>query len=249
MSPVVATIAGSDSSGGAGIQADLRTFGKLGVDSTTIVTAVTAQDHGAVYGAFVLPPAIVDAQIRAVAGSFTHAAVKIGMLGNSDVLRVVLDGLHAFGDVPVVLDPVLESSSGTPLIDPAGARQLAGALIPRAFLVTPNLEEASRLAGGTVRSVADMKEAARKLHASGARHVLVTGGHLEGERVVDVFFDGRSIREFERPRIPASLRGTGCILSAAVAARLALGDGVVEAVERGVRFTAAAIREVLVSRP
>jgi hydroxymethylpyrimidine/phosphomethylpyrimidine kinase len=249
MSPVVATIAGSDSSGGAGIQADLRTFAAHGVRPTTIVTAVTAQDDSAVHGVFLLTPVAVAAQLRAVTGGFGHAAVKIGMLGNAKIVRAVLDGLDGFGDAPIVVDPVLESSSGTRLIDPGGAELVRRVLIPRAFLVTPNLAEASGLGGRPVHSVADMREAARIIHDMGARHVLVTGGHLAGRQVVDVFFDGRAIQEFERERIPASLRGTGCILSAAIAARLALGDAVADAVEGAADFTAESIRRILVSRP
>jgi hydroxymethylpyrimidine/phosphomethylpyrimidine kinase len=245
MPPVVATIAGSDPSGGAGIQADLRTFAALGAYGTSVVTAVTAQDPGGVYEVLLLSPASVTAQLSAVTGAFRHAAVKIGMLGDGGIVRAVSSGLACFGEVPVVLDPVLRSTSGRALLDPEGQALMAAELLPRAYLITPNLAEAALLTGETVVSVEGMRRAARCLHAMGPRYVLVKGGHLDGTRVVDILFDGRTVEELERERIPASPHGTGCVLSAAITAHLAEGQGIGEAVGNGIRFTAEAIRGAL----
>lgn len=239
---VVTTIAGSDSSGGAGIQADLKTFRALGVYATTVVTAVTAQDTSRVHDIVVLPEASVAAQFDAVVADTPPDAIKIGMLGSPRNVELVADRLRNLGNVPVVLDPVLASTSGTSLIDAEALGALERDLVPLASVVTPNLAEAGRLVGFDVRTVPEMEAAARRLHEMGAGSVVVTGGHLTGRQVVDVFFDGEAVVHLARDRIPKAPRGTGCVLSAAIAAHLAGGLGVLEAVEQGVSFAAEAIR-------
>jgi hydroxymethylpyrimidine/phosphomethylpyrimidine kinase len=241
MIPVALTIAGSDSGGGSGIQADLKTFSALGVYGTTAVTAVTAQDTLGVFDVAVVGSASVAAQFDAVVLDMPPDAIKIGMLGSRANVEVVADRLRKHAQEYVVLDPVLASTSGTRLLDPDAVDLLRAAILPRVVLVTPNLAEAGTLVGSDVRSVAQMETAARTLCAMGARHALVKGGHLRGDTVVDVFFDGDSIRHLTRRRIGKRPRGTGCVLSAAVASFLAKGLDVGDAVVRAAEFTAAAI--------
>jgi hydroxymethylpyrimidine/phosphomethylpyrimidine kinase len=240
--PCAMTIAGSDSSGGAGVQADLKTFAALGVYATTVVTAVTAQDTTRVHDVFVLPARIVGIQFDAVVADLHPSGVKIGMLGSRENVEIVAEKLDTLANAKVVLDPVLASTSGAVLLEADAMAALQVSLLPCATLVTPNLDEAGVLTGTPVHSVADMEAAARRVFEMGARSVLVKGGHLDGAEATDVFFDGRNLERFSRPRLPTSPHGTGCVLSSAIAAHLALGRGLREAVREGIRFTARAIR-------
>ena len=242
---VVLTIAGSDSSGGAGIQADLKTFSALGVHGMSVVTAVTAQNTLEVSAVFDPGPGALCSQLDAVLADARPDAVKIGMIHSAANARVIADRLSESDTGPVVLDPILRSSSGRPLVDPGGPGALRESLFPVSTLVTPNLDEAEVLLGSEVRTIDQMKDAAKKLHAIGPRYVLVKGGHLETE-AVDVFYDGKALCALEGERIDgADSHGSGCVLSAAIAAYLALGRDVEASVRLAKTFTRDAIRRRL----
>lgn len=231
--PGVVTIAGSDSGGGAGIQADLKTFAAFGVHGATVVTAVTAQSDRGVRAIHPVPADTVAAQIDAVFEDYEVAAVKIGMLGSAPTIAAVAAGLTRHRPPFVVLDPVLLATSGAPLLDAAGVTALVQQLLPMADLVTPNLPEAASLCGEPIaQSGASLRQQADAILALGAPAVLIKGGHREGAHSIDLLAraDGTST-EFTLPRIAgATMRGTGCILSSAIAAGIAKGQGLVEAV-------------------
>jgi hydroxymethylpyrimidine/phosphomethylpyrimidine kinase len=243
MIPVVMTVAGSDSSAGAGIQADLKTFSALGVYGATVVTAVTAQDTACVHEVFVLPPEMIGRQMEVVVSDLSPATVKVGMLGNQAAVEVVSRTLRKLAIKDVVLDPVLAATGGMSLLDPGGIHLLRTDLLKACSVVTPNMAEAAMLTNRTVTDLGGMKEAARALHGMGAASVLVTGGHLPGEEAIDVFYDGGSFAELNRPRVPKSPHGTGCVLSAAIAAHLAWGRDLREAVAEAARFIGKAIAQ------
>ena len=236
---VVVSVAGSDSSGGAGTQGDLRTITALGLHAATVVTAVTAQDAGGVRGWWPVPAEAVTAQLTA-ALSLDPAAVKTGMLGDGAAARAVLDGLRAW-DGPLVVDPVCRSSSGADLLDGAAFAVLADELVPRATLVTPNLAEAEALTGIAVTGEVEQRHAAEHLVGLGAAAALVTGGHLAGD-ARDVLFDGTSFHFFSSPRLRTMhTHGTGCALASAIACGLAQGEDLVSAVGRAKEWIAGAI--------
>ena len=240
---IVLTIAGSDSGGGAGIQADLKTFARFGVYGTSVITAVTAQNTLGVRGWERVSPALVGAQIDAVAEDLRPAAIKSGMLGDAEVVRTVATGIRRHRLAPYVLDPVMAATSGDPLLTPDAISTIVRELFPLASLVTPNLDEVGLLLGERPHDVLAMERAARALVAErGARAALVKGGHLAGDDLVDVLFDGATIRRFSHRRIAtSSTHGTGCTLSAAIAAALALGVPLQNAVELGLEYVHKAI--------
>ena len=239
---VVLTIAGSDSGGGAGIQADLRTFAAHGVHGASAVTAVTAQNSVAVLDWVALEPGMVVRQIEAVATDMTVAAAKTGMLATAAIVSAVADAIERFTLPLLVVDPVMVAKSGDRLLEGEAEAAYRERLLPRATLVTPNLPEAEALTGHRVRTVAEMREAARALVAMGPRAVVVKGGHLEGEPI-DVFFDGTRMEELTAPRIATrNTHGTGCTYSAAIAARLALGAPLLDAVRGAKAYLTEAIR-------
>lgn len=233
MPPVVVTIAGSDSGGGAGIQADLRTFAAFGVHGATVVTAVTAQSDRSVRAIHPVPADTVAAQIDTVFEDYEVAAVKIGMLGSAPTIAAVAAGLGLHKPPFVVLDPVLVATSGAPLLPPDGVTALVQQLLPMAELVTPNLPEAAALCREPIAlDDTALCQQADAILALGARAVLIKGGHREGAHSIDLLVraDGSST-EFALPRLAgANMRGTGCILSSAIAAAIARGQGLVEAV-------------------
>jgi hydroxymethylpyrimidine/phosphomethylpyrimidine kinase len=235
------TIAGSDSGGGAGIQADLKAFAAHGVFGTSAVTALTAQNTVGVLGMQVVPPEFVDAQIGAVLADLPVVAVKTGMLATGAIIDVVARRAAA-GELPnLVVDPVMVASSGDRLLDSDAERAYLERLFPYAVIVTPNLREASLLVGRRLSDVDDMAAAARDLAATGARSVIVKGGHLTGD-AVDVFFDGQHVHELASHRIDsANVHGTGCTMAATIAARLARGDSVADAVRAAKAYITAAI--------
>jgi hydroxymethylpyrimidine/phosphomethylpyrimidine kinase len=242
---IALTIAGSDSGGGAGVQADLRVFTRLGVFGTTAVTAITAQNTVAVVRADPLAPALVRAQIDAVAHDLRPDAVKSGMLGTAAIARTVARALRRHALAPYVLDPILRASTGVALLDRDGLTVLRRELLSLATLVTPNLAEAAVLWGEPVRDVTSMTRAARWLvDRGGAGAALVTGGHLSGPASIDILYDGRSApRVFRHQRIKTRhTHGTGCTLSAAIAAHLAKGTSLVEAVRHGMGYVRRALR-------
>ena len=240
------TIAGSDSGGGAGLQADLKTFTAFGLHGLSAVTAVTAQSPAGIAGTHVIPPAVVAAQIEAVAAAFPVSGAKTGMLASGAVVDAVCAALEALALRPVV-DPVLVSTSGSRLLDEDGIRRLQARLLPLAAVVTPNRMEAERLSGIAVASRAAAREAARRILDLGPRAVIVTGGHLDEQAgtVVDILDDGTGAVEIATPRVAAvggAAHGTGCVFSAALTAGLANGRSLPDAAEDAQRHVAAALR-------
>jgi hydroxymethylpyrimidine/phosphomethylpyrimidine kinase len=234
---VALTIAGSDSGGGAGIQADLKTFHQFGVFGTSVVTAVTAQNTVGVRAWEALPARLVAQQIDALAEDLPPLAVKSGMLGSAEIVESVAAGIARHRFPHYVLDPVMVATSGDRLLEPEAEALIARRLIPLAVLVTPNLDEAAILAGEEVRSVDQMERAARALVQMGARAALVKGGHLAGTDVVDVLVTDGAVRRFTRPRLDTtSTHGTGCTLSAGIAAGLAHGRPLEQAVSDALDF-------------
>lgn len=245
--PVALTIAGSDSGGGAGIQADLKTFHAFGVFGTSAITAVTAQNTVAVTAVHPIPPVVVRAQIDAVMEDLGPAAVKTGMLATAELARTVARALADHRVERYVLDPVMVATSGGRLLEPDAEAAVRTELIPRAALVTPNLDEAGILVGAEVGTVDAMREAARAIVRMGARAALLKGGHLREGEVVDVLWDGKRERVWRHPRVvgadpSAGWHGTGCTLSAAVAAGFALGRPLEDAVDAAIDFVARAIQ-------
>jgi hydroxymethylpyrimidine/phosphomethylpyrimidine kinase len=241
--PVALTIAGSDSGGGAGIQADLKTFYAFGVFGTSAVTALTAQNTTGVTAVHAAPLDIVRAQIDAVVADLHPSATKTGMLATRALVDTVAEAIVRHALAAYVLDPVMVATSGDRLLDRDAEAALRTRLLPLAALVTPNLHEAEILLGREVGNVREMSRAARDLVEMGAGAALVKGGHLEGGEAVDVLWDGRDERVWRRPRVPSRhTHGTGCTLSAAVTACLALGAPLADAVDRALEFVAHAIR-------
>jgi hydroxymethylpyrimidine/phosphomethylpyrimidine kinase len=240
---VALSIAGSDPSGGAGLQADLKTFHRIGVYGEAVVTLITVQNTRGVTRVEVLAPDLVLEQIHAVCSDIPPHAAKIGALGNQAVVEAVASAARTF-TFPLVIDPVMISKHGAPLIEKAAQQALAACLIPRAFLLTPNLEEATVLAGFSVSDIASMREAAEKLVSLGAKNVLIKGGHLDADVVVDVLFEPQhGFHEFSTPRIATRhTHGTGCTYSAAITAELAKGARLRDAIGKAKEFITAAIR-------
>jgi hydroxymethylpyrimidine/phosphomethylpyrimidine kinase len=239
--PVALTIAGSDPSGGAGVQADLKTFAAFGVYGASVLTALTAQNTLGVSAVVDVAPALVAQQLDAVLDDLAVGAAKTGMLHAAAVVETVAERLAARPLPFLVVDPVMVATSGDALAVPAAIAGLRARLLPLATLVTPNLHEAGVLSGRPVTDVATMREAARALVGLGARAVLVTGGHLEGD-AVDVLCEGDRIRELRAPRVPTrATHGAGCSLSAAVTACLALGLDLEASVARAKRWVTRAI--------
>ena len=239
---IALTIAGSDSGGGAGIQADLKTFHQFGVFGTSVVCAVTAQNTLGVRAWEAVPVALVRAQLDALAEDLPPRAVKSGMLGTVAVIEAVADALTRLRLPNYVLDPVMVASSGDRLLAPDAEGVMASRLVPLATLVTPNLDEAAILTGQEVRTPEQMERAGHALLRQGAQVVLVKGGHLAGDTLVDVLVSARGAHRFAHPRIGANAtHGTGCTLSAAITAGLALDRPLARAVEDGLDFVQRAI--------
>lgn len=244
MTAIALTIAGSDSSGGAGIQADLKTFSALGVYGASVITALTAQNTQGVEAVHAVPPEFVLAQMRAVARDLDVRAVKIGMLATSAIIEAVAEGLDDFTRIPVVLDPVMVAASGDALLDEEAVETLRCVLIPRATLITPNLAEAAKLLDETEASdEREMEVQTRKLGALGASAVLIKGGHAKGDQAVDILTDGEGLMRLAMPRVPTrNTHGTGCTLSSAIVAELAKGASLREAVTRAKDYITSALQ-------
>lgn len=238
------TIAGSDSSGGAGLQADLKTFAAFGIYGVSAVTAVTAQNTRGVAAVAPLSADLVTAQIEAVAADITLHATKVGMLATAAVVEAVAAAIEAM-DLPlVVVDPVMVSSAGDRLLDPDGVQMLIAALLPRAAVVTPNIPEAEALSGCRIQSPDDLRRAATRIREMGAGAVIITGGHAPGGQVVDLLYDGHSFTEFRTERITMGpTHGTGCTFASAVAAGLALGYPLADSARRAQGYVAGAIAQ------
>jgi len=237
-SPHVLVVAGSDSSGGAGIARDIATLSHFGVRASLAITAVTAQTHTAVIAAETMPPALVAAQMRAALDANPIAAIKIGMLATVEIVEAVADMLAGYDTIPVVLDPVLASTSGTRLLSDAGIDCLRKRLLPAASLVTPNIPELGILSDAdTTRSHIEIADQVARLFDNGSASVLVKGGHAEGPQSIDTLYSkGEPRRRFASPRRNVALRGTGCMLSSAIAAHLAFGHAIRAAVSQAKTF-------------
>lgn len=241
--PIALTIAGSDSGGGAGIQADLKTFSALGCFGASVITALTAQNTLGVTAIHDVPPDIIAAQMDAVFDDLNVRAVKIGMLSRPPAIRAVAEGLARWPGAPVVLDPVMVAASGARLLEDAAVETLIRELLPRADLITPNLPEAAALLGtGTAGDEAQMQAQGRSLMDLGARAVLMKGGHGEGPESVDLLVTREGVTRFPAPRAATrNTHGTGCTLSSAIAAGLAHGFTLEEAVAKAKRYITGAI--------
>ncbi len=244
--PIALTVAGSDSGGGAGIQADLKTFHAFGVFGTTAITAITVQNTRGVSAVQTVDPEIVAGQIRAVASDLPPRACKSGMLAEAPIIEVVAEALAEASIPAYVMDPVMVATSGDLLLADSAVGALRSVLLPLATLVTPNLHEAEILSGMTIEDEEGMRRAAERILDAGPGAVLLKGGHLPGERVVDLLLTPDGERTWRVERLPAGdAHGTGCTLSAAIAAGLALGRDLEAAVEAGLGFT----RRALASAP
>ncbi|MBC7263823.1 MAG: bifunctional hydroxymethylpyrimidine kinase/phosphomethylpyrimidine kinase [Chloroflexi bacterium] len=238
------TIAGSDSGGGAGLQADLKTFAALGVYGMSAVTAVTAQNTVGVQGVIELPADFVGLQIDSVVTDIGVDAVKTGMLANAEIIAVVAAKVREYNLPNLVVDPVMIAKSGDPLLREDARQALVNLLIPLAKVLTPNLHEAQALTGMEIGSLEAMKEAARAIHRLGAQNVVVKGGHLpcSGESI-DVLYDGHGFIEFTAPRIETrNTHGTGCTFASAIAAELAKGRSVQESVSAAKAYLTMTLR-------
>jgi hydroxymethylpyrimidine/phosphomethylpyrimidine kinase len=241
--PIALTIAGSDSGGGAGIQADLKTFHAFGVYGTSVVTAITAQNTLGVSGVHAVPADMVRKQIDAVATDLRPNAIKTGMLATAELVGVVASAIRDYRLENYVLDPVMVATSGDRLLDQNAIGAVRDALMPLCTVITPNLDEAALLVGATVLDNEAMEAAARELVLRGAQAALVKGGHLPGNYVLDVLYDGRQMHRWKRPRIEtSSTHGTGCTLSAAIASGLARNQPLVPAVETALAFVHRALQ-------
>lgn len=244
--PIALTIAGSDSGGGAGIQADLKTFAALGVYGTSAITAITAQNTIGVTAVQALSADLVTAQIEAVAGDMRLDVVKTGMLASSAIVEAVAAAISALDLPSVVVDPVMIAKSGDRLFDQEALAALRSELLPRARVVTPNVPEAEVIANLRITSLDEAREAARRIHKLGSAAVVVKGGHLPGDEAIDLLFDGRAFTEYRAPRIDTrNTHGTGCTFASAIAAYLALGHALPEAVRLAKEYVTGAIRHGL----
>lgn len=240
---IALTIAGSDSSGGAGIQADLKTFAALGVYGVSAVTAVTSQSTTGVSDIFTLPPQTVRSQIEQVAEDAEISAVKTGMLGTAEIVRIVAETVGRFQRPNLVIDPVMAATNpGRILLAPEAVSILKMRLLPMASVVTPNLAEATVLSGVRVDSMDTAREAARRIFDLGPKAVVITGGHMDGADAIDLLFHDGVFTEFAAPRVSVgAVHGTGCAFASAIAAGLALGDDIPAAVQRAKQYITGAI--------
>jgi len=245
--PTALTIAGSDSSSGAGIQADLKTFASFSVYGLSAITCVTAQSTTGITTSFPLSADLVSAQIETVAGDTTIHATKTGMLGTAAIVEAVAAAIEELELPLVVVDPVLVSSSGTRLLDDEGIQMLRVELIPRCAVLTPNIPEAEVLSGKRIASMDDAREAAGRIRGMGAQAVVVTGGHGKGEESIDLFFDGHTFTELRTARVETAreVHGTGCAYAAALAAGLASGFKAVQAARLAQAYVAGGIRRAV----
>jgi hydroxymethylpyrimidine/phosphomethylpyrimidine kinase len=244
MTATALTIAGSDSSGGAGIQADLKTFAALGVYGASAITALTAQNTEGVDAVLVVPPDFVARQIRVVARDLDLRAVKIGMLATAEIIEAVAEQLKSFSDIPIVLDPVMVAASGDVLLDEDAIDTLRSVLLPRATVITPNLPEAAKLLGeNEAQDESGMRRQAETLQRLGAQAVLIKGGHAKGPAAIDILVDAEGELPLEAPRVETSnTHGTGCTMSSAIAAEFAKGASLRQAVTRAKIYVTAALQ-------
>ncbi len=240
----VLTIAGSDSGGGAGIQADLKTFSALGCFGTSVITAVTAQNTIGVRSVYALPAEMIKDQLQAVLQDILPVAIKIGMINRAEVVQVIENELKAYHHVPVILDPVMVATSGHRLIEPDTINRLIEKLFPIVTLVTPNIDEAVILSGQEIHNLDDMVAAGRKIMGKGAKAVLLKGGHLAGPIIYDVFLEGSDAPVVLESNFIQSknLHGTGCTLSSAITAEMAKGNDLLNAIKSAKNYISMALQ-------
>ncbi|MDI3270409.1 MAG: bifunctional hydroxymethylpyrimidine kinase/phosphomethylpyrimidine kinase [Bacillota bacterium] len=244
--PRALTVAGSDSGGGAGIQADLKAFLASGVYGLSVITAVTAQNTVGVQGVVVLEPSFVRLQLQSVMEDIGADAVKTGMLATGEIIQEVAATMDVYRVERLVVDPVMVAKSGDRLLDETALLALREDLLPKALVATPNLPEAEALLEMEIRSPEAMEKAARLLHGMGVKYAVIKGGHLEGAEALDVVFDGKEIRYLRAPRyMTPHTHGTGCTFASAIAAGLARGMEPLKAIEYGKRFITEAIAKAL----
>ena len=242
----VLTIAGSDSGGGAGIQADLKAFAANGVYGMSAITAITAQNTEEVTEVFELPASIIEAQIDAIFDDFDVAAVKTGMLSSAAIVKSVAKMLGPQNVANLVVDPVMISKSGHPLLQIDAIAALTETLLPLALVITPNIHEAERLSGLTIKTLADARQAAKVIQKLGCRNVLIKGGHLLAERGTDLLYDGRFFQVFKGEFFDTPhTHGTGCTYASAIAAQLARGKLLTDAIQTAKTYVTEAIRHGL----
>jgi len=242
----VLTIAGSDSGGGAGIQADIKTMSANGTFAMSVITSITAQNTKEVTSVYDLPDTIIEAQIDAIFDDFDVAAVKTGMLSTATTIALVGRKMKQYAVRNLVVDPVMVSKSGQDLLQPNAVVWLKQDLLPLAYLLTPNIPEAERLTGTTIRTLADARQAAKLLHRFGCQHVLLKGGHFLERPATDLLYDGRFFRMYKGDFIDTkTTHGTGCTYSSAIAAQLALGKPLADAIDAAKAYTTSAIRHGL----
>jgi hydroxymethylpyrimidine/phosphomethylpyrimidine kinase len=244
MSPKCLTIAGSDTTGGAGIQADLRTFAHFGAHGVSAVTAITAQTGKGVMGVYPIPADVITQQLSAIVADGGADAIKVGMIGSAANVRAITWFLASLAAKHVVVDPIFHSTSGAELLEAGGIRPFRDQLLPFATVITPNADEAGQLTGMRVWNVGTMKEAARQIYNDvwslrrdkiKTLNILVKGGHVTGD-AIDVLYDGKNFREFHGERIDGTKHGTGCLLSSAITAGLALGKDIEQAVKEAKQY-------------
>jgi hydroxymethylpyrimidine/phosphomethylpyrimidine kinase len=241
--PIALTIAGSDSGGGAGIQADLKTFSALGVYGASVITAVTAQDTQRVYDFVELPPEFVAAQIDAVLGDIGADAVKTGMLSSVPIIEAVAERVKHWQIEKLVVDPVMVAKGGDKLLRDDAVEALKSLLLPRALVVTPNIPEAEVIAGRPLETWDAIREAAREIHSLGVANVVIKGGHRDEDTATDLLFDGKGFREYSTGRVDTrNTHGTGCTFASAIAATLAKGDSVQNAVAAAKAYVTKALQ-------
>jgi len=241
--PVALTIAGSDSGGGAGIEADLKTFAAFDVYGTAAITSVTAQNTKEVRAVHDIPAEIVGKQVDTVLDDISVDSVKTGMLSNSEIIKTVAENIDEW-ELQVVVDPVMVTKSGDQLIKDEAVEKYIEEMVPRSMILTPNIREGEKLTGIEIKSIGEMKDVAQELHDMGAKNVVVKAGDA-GEEVVDIFFDGKEFREIYGEKFTSHKHGTGCTFSSAITANLAKGNSVKRSIEIGKKFIDDAIKNGL----
>lgn len=239
----VLIVAGSDSGGGAGIQADIKTVTMLGAYAMTAITALTAQNTQGVFGIHEVPPEFIAQQMRLVLEDIGADCIKTGMLHNTEVIAAVAEVLAEYPAIPLVLDPVMVAKGGSPLLQDAAVEALREKLLPRATLITPNIPEAEILTGLTIRSNEDMEDAGQKLLEFGAKAALIKGGHMPGDTITDILISPTGLERFSSPRINTRhTHGTGCTLASAIATGLAKKQPLAQAVKQARQYVLEALR-------
>lgn len=243
MKPTVLTIAGSDPSGGAGIQADLKALSANSVFAMSVLTSITAQNTCGVSSVFHLPSPIIEAQLDAIFSDIPVKTIKTGMLATQEIITTVRRKLTAQSIEHLVVDPVMVAKGGHALLEDDAISTLKSQLCSQAFLITPNIYEAQVLSGVTINTIADARAAAKVIHQLGCRHVLITGGHLQEQPGTDLLYDGRFFRMYKGEYIQTqNTHGTGCTFASAIAAQLAKGVPITDAIEKAKAYTTEAIR-------